>query len=60
VRESAIPVHHIISDFIKQDNVDLTIMASHGRSGLARTFMGSVAEQVLRASPKPVLVVPAR
>ena len=60
VRESAIPVHHIISDFIKQDNVDLTIMASHGRSGLARTFMGSVAEQVLRASTKPVCVVPAR
>jgi nucleotide-binding universal stress UspA family protein len=34
-------------------------MASHGRSGLKRALIGSVAEQVLRASPTPVLVVPA-
>ncbi|MEY4669430.1 MAG: hypothetical protein RL518_2129 [Pseudomonadota bacterium] len=60
VREAAMPVHHIISDFIKESGVDLVIIASHGRSGIRRTFMGSVAEQVLRASPKPVLVVPAR
>jgi len=60
VRESAMPVHHIIADFIKEGNVDVAIMASHGRSGLARTFMGSVTEHVLRASPKPVLVVPAK
>ena len=60
VREGAMPVHHIITDFIKESNVDLVVIASHGRSGIRRTFMGSVAEQVLRASPKPVLVVPAR
>lgn len=60
VREGAMPVHHIITDFIKESGVDLVVMASHGRSGIRRTFMGSVAEQVLRASPKPVLVVPAR
>lgn len=60
VRESAIPVHHIITDFIKEANVDIAIMASHGRSGLARTFMGSVTEQVLRGSTKPVLVVPVK
>ena len=60
VREGAMPVHHIITDFIKESGVDLVVMASHGRSGIRRTFMGSVAEQVLRASSKPVLVVPAR
>lgn len=60
VREAALPVHHTITDFIKEDGVDIAVMASHGRSGLARTFMGSVAEQVLRASAKPVLVVPAK
>jgi nucleotide-binding universal stress UspA family protein len=54
------PVHHIITDFINESGVDLVVMASHGRSGIRRTFMGSVAEQVLRASPKPVLVVPAK
>lgn len=60
VREGAMPVHHIITDFIKESGVDLVVIASHGRSGIRRTFMGSVAEQVLRASSKPVLVVPAR
>ncbi len=60
VREAAIPVHHTITDFIRENSVDIAVMASHGRSGLARTFMGSVAEQVLRGSPKPVLVVPAK
>jgi hypothetical protein len=32
-------------------------MGSHGRSGLARLLMGSVAEQVVRKAPCPVLVV---
>ena len=60
VREAAMPVHHIITDFIKESGVDLVVIASHGRSGLRRTLMGSVAEQVLRSSDKPVLVVPAK
>lgn len=60
VREAAMPVHHIISDVIKESGADLVVMASHGRSGIRRTLMGSVAEQVLRASEKPVLIVPAR
>ena len=59
VREAAMPVHHIISDFIREEGFDLVVMASHGRSGLKRALIGSVAEQVLRASPTPVLVVPA-
>lgn len=60
VKEAAMPVHHIITDFIKESGADLVVIASHGRSGLRRTLMGSVAEQVLRASEKPVLVVPAK
>ncbi len=60
VREGTTPVHHTITDVILETSPDLVVMASHGRSGLARTFLGSVAEQVLRSSTKPVLVVPAR
>jgi nucleotide-binding universal stress UspA family protein len=40
-------------------DVDLIIMGTHGRSGLAHALMGSVAEQVVRAAPCPVLLVRA-
>jgi nucleotide-binding universal stress UspA family protein len=36
---------------------DLVVMASHGRTGLARWFLGSVAEEMLRHSRVPVLLV---
>ena len=37
---------------------DLIVMGSHGRSGIERLLLGSVAEHVLRAAPCPVMVVP--
>jgi nucleotide-binding universal stress UspA family protein len=36
---------------------DLIVMGTHGRTGLARLFMGSVAEHVVRSAPCAVLVV---
>lgn len=38
---------------------DLFVMASHGRSGISRWFMGSVAEEVVRRSTVPVLLLKA-
>lgn len=38
--------------------VDLIVMGSHGRTGLPRLLLGSVADAVLRQAPCPVLVVP--
>lgn len=38
---------------------DLIVMGSHGRSGLSRLLMGSVAEDVTRHAPVPVLMVHA-
>lgn len=35
----------------------LIVMATHGRTGLDRLLMGSVAEQVMRTAPCPVLIV---
>jgi nucleotide-binding universal stress UspA family protein len=37
--------------------VDLIVMGTHGRRGADRFWLGSVAERVLRQSPKPILVV---
>ena len=41
----------------KETNADLLVMGTHGRRGLARMLLGSVAEKVVRASPCPVLTV---
>jgi nucleotide-binding universal stress UspA family protein len=40
-------------------HVQLIIVGSHGRSGITRFLMGSVAERVLREAPCAVLVVPS-
>ncbi|MCA9073376.1 MAG: universal stress protein, partial [Planctomycetaceae bacterium] len=37
--------------------IDLIVMGTHGRSGLAHVLLGSVAEKVVRKSPCPVLTV---
>jgi nucleotide-binding universal stress UspA family protein len=58
VEEAPQPVQNTIVDFIRKNPVDMVVLASHGRSGISRAFLGSVAEQVIRHCPKPVLVVP--
>lgn len=47
-----------ILDCADNEHVDLIVMSSHGRSGLARMLIGSVTDKVLRGSSCPVLVVP--
>ena len=46
-----------ILDHIEHRDVDLIAMTTHGRSGVGRWLMGSVAEKVVRSCPIPVLVV---
>ena len=55
VREG--PVAEAIVRAAEQEQIDVIVMATHGRSGLQRAVYGSVAEQVLRSSTKPVLLV---
>jgi nucleotide-binding universal stress UspA family protein len=43
----------------KELHVELIVMATHGRHGLARALLGSVAEKVVRTAPCPVLTVHA-
>lgn len=44
----------------EQCNVDLVVLGTHGRGGVKRLLLGSVAEAFLRASRRPVLLVPGR
>jgi nucleotide-binding universal stress UspA family protein len=39
----------------REEDADMIVMATHGRSGLLRLLMGSVAEAVIRSAPCPVL-----
>ncbi len=47
----------LIVDYAAKNNVDLIIIASHGRSGIMRWAYGSTADKILRASKVPVMVV---
>lgn len=53
------PAHEIAKAAAKVD-ADLIILSTHGRTGLGRMFMGSVAEHVTRYAPCPVLTVRER
>jgi nucleotide-binding universal stress UspA family protein len=48
-----------ILDVVKDRGVDLVVMGTHGRRGVSRVLLGSVAEKVVRLSPVPVVTVPA-
>ena len=46
-----------ILDYAAENDIDLIVIASHGRRGVRRLFMGSVAEEVVRLAPCPVLAI---
>ena len=54
--EDATPAAGIVQTAVA-DKADLIVIGSHGRSGIARLMLGSVANQVVAQSPVPVLVV---
>ncbi len=59
IEASGDPGQAIVSAARKQ-NCGLIVMSTHGRSGLSRMQLGSVAEDVLKASPVPVLLMHGR
>ena len=50
------PVTEIIKA-IESENIDMVIMGTHGRKGLEHTIFGSVAENVVKKSPVPVMTI---
>ena len=70
-KDASIPYeHHLLAgdvataivDFAESENVDMIVLGTHGRRGLSRLLMGSVAELVVRRAKCPVLTIkqPAR
>ena len=49
--------HEILQYAREQGDIDLIVMASHGRGGVARLMMGSVAVKIVRSAPCPVLTI---
>jgi len=47
-----------IIDFAKEAGVDLIVMCTHGRSGITRWVLGSVAHKVLTRAETPILLLP--
>jgi nucleotide-binding universal stress UspA family protein len=46
-----------IIDFAKESGVDLIVMCTHGRSGISRWVLGSIAHKVLTRAETPILLV---
>jgi len=49
-----------IIDFAKETGVDLIVMCTHGRSGITRWVLGSVAHKVLTRTETPILLLPLK
>lgn len=46
-----------IHSYVEEHDIDLVVMGTHGRSGIERYLLGSVAEKTVRTSPVPVMTV---
>lgn len=51
--------HECIAQIARRKHADLVVMGTHGRTGFARFFLGSVASRVLTTAPCPVMTVRA-
>ena len=49
--------HEVIARAARSRKVDLLVIGTHGRSGLAKLFLGSVATRLVSMAPRPVLTV---
>jgi nucleotide-binding universal stress UspA family protein len=57
VTERGISAREVIIDYAKENDADLIIMATHGRSGISNVLLGSVTEKVIQSAPCPVVAV---
>jgi universal stress protein A len=53
---TGVPFHEILQ-YARSRDIDLIVMATHGRTGLAHALLGSVTEKIVRSAPCPVLTI---
>lgn len=51
------PADAIVDLAEREEGIDLIVMGTHGRTGVSRMLMGSVAEKIVRSAPCPVLTI---
>lgn len=51
--------HDVLSDYVERHGIDLMIVGTHGRTGVRRALLGSVAERLIGTLPCDVLAVPS-
>jgi len=51
------PVVEVVLDVIQREKIDLLVLGTHGRTGLKKLVLGSIAEKLFRLAPCPVLTV---
>lgn len=49
--------HRELNDYTDENDIDLVVMSTHGRTGLDRVLLGSVTEKMVRTCQKPVMTV---
>jgi nucleotide-binding universal stress UspA family protein len=50
-------IANLICDYIFSEHIDLVVMSTHGRSGIAKLLFGSIASEVMQCAGVPVLLV---
>ncbi len=57
VERRGISASEVILDYAAEEDIDLIVMGTHGRRGLKHLLLGSVAEEVVRRAPCPVMTI---
>lgn len=52
-----VPASEILDRIQEEPKIDLVVMATHGRGGVARFVMGSVTDKIIRSAPCPVVTM---
>ena len=57
IEDEETAIHRAIIDYAEDRDVDVVVIGTHGRTGIGRFLLGSVAKQLLQESPIPVVTV---